>query len=316
MKTTYQPEPGEKMGTDIEKIIPFLWMNDQAEEAAVFYTSVFKNSAIHTITHYGEAASKASLQPEGSVMSVGFQIEGQKFGAVNGGPVFKITPAISFFINCESPAEIDLLWNKLSEKGSILMELDRYPFSERYGWLKDRYGVTWQLSLSRASQKITPFFMFSGNQYGKAEEAIKFYISIFRNSGIINTDHYSEGDTGGKAGKVRLAKFFLNNQVFMAIDSEGDHNFTFTPGLSLVVNCDTQEELDYFWSKLCEGGDENAQQCGWLQDKYGISWQIVPSVWEEMLRNADPVKSNRLMTSILQMKKIDILTLKRVYEKS
>lgn len=316
MKTTFQTEPVEKMGTDIEKITPFLWFDNQAEEAAAFYTSIFRNSRIDTITRFGEAASKASQQPEGSVMSVGFQIEGQKFGAVNGGPVFKITPAISFFINCESLTDINSLWNKLSENGTILMELGKYPFSERFGWLKDWFGVTWQLSLNRASQKITPFLMFSGSQYGNAEEAIRFYISIFRNSGIINTEHYKEGDPGGKPGTIKLSKFFLNNQIFMAIDAEGEHNFTFTPALSFVVNCETQEELDYFWNRLCDGGDERVQQCGWLEDKYGVSWQIVPSVWEEMLRNADPEKSDRLMQSILKMKKIDLLTLKKVFEQS
>ena len=120
--------------TKIQGITPFLWFDSQAEEAGRFYTSVFKNAKINLITRYGSAGALASGRKEGSVMTVAFQIEGQEFVAINGGPIFQITPSISFFVNCDSTREIDALWEKLSEGGTVMMELDKYPFSEKYGW--------------------------------------------------------------------------------------------------------------------------------------------------------------------------------------
>ena len=157
----------------VQKITPFLWFDNQAEEAARFYTSIFNNSSIESVTRYGEEAAEASGRPKESVMTVGFQIEGQEFVALNGGPHFKFNEAISF-----------------------------------------------------------------------------------------------------------------------------------------VVNCGSQDEVDYYWEKLSEGGDATAQQCGWLKDKYGVSWQIVPTMLAGLLTDPDPEKSRRVMKAILQMKKIDIETLK------
>jgi predicted 3-demethylubiquinone-9 3-methyltransferase (glyoxalase superfamily) len=157
------------MQTRVQKITPFLWFDGQAEEAANFYTSIFKNSRIVKITHYEEEGAKASGRPEGTVMTVAFQIEGQDFVALNGGPVFKFTEAISF-----------------------------------------------------------------------------------------------------------------------------------------VVNCESQDEVDYYWEKLSRGGDEKAQQCGWLKDRYGLSWQVVPTALLELLSDPDPEKTRRAMKAMLQMKKIDM----------
>jgi len=315
MTTQIKNEPDKTIkGTELQKITPFLWFDTQAEDASNFYVSVFKNSRIKTVTHYGPEGAKASGQEDGSVMTVDFQIEGQDFTAINGGPVFEITAAISFFVNCETEQEIDTLWSKLAEGGSVLMKLNQYPFSEKFGWLKDKFGVTWQLMIGEGMQKITPFFMFGGEQSGKAEEAMNFYISIFKGSGIIHLERYEAAEKEAE-GTIKYASFSLNEQEFMAMDSIREHSFSFTPALSLVVNCETQEEIDHFWDKLSEGGDERAQQCGWLQDMYGVSWQIIPSEIGKMIIDTDPEKSGSVMKAMLQMKKLDLNVLREAYEK-
>jgi predicted 3-demethylubiquinone-9 3-methyltransferase (glyoxalase superfamily) len=291
----------------VQKITPFLWFDNQAEEAMNFYTSIFRNSKIGDVTRYGEAGPG----PKGAVMTATFQLEGQEFMVLNGGPEFTFTPAISFFVTYETHQELDGLWEKLAEGGTVLMELDQYPFSEKFGWVQDKYGLSWQLTLASHTQRITPFLMYVGEQHGKAEEAMKLYVSLFRNSSILNIVRYGPGQEEPE-GTVTHAAFLLNGQEFMAMDSNREHLFTFTPAISFFVNCETQEEVDKLWETLSEGGEK--QPCGWLQDKYGVSWQIIPTVLGEMLSDPDPVKSQRVMKAMLQMGKIDIQGLKRAYE--
>jgi predicted 3-demethylubiquinone-9 3-methyltransferase (glyoxalase superfamily) len=313
METQIITKPGKDLkGTLKQKVSPFLWFDSNAEEAVNFYISIFKNSKINIVTHYGAEGAKASGQQKGSVMTIAFQIEGQDFVAINGGPVFQITPSISFFVNCDTPQEIDKLWGKLSDGGTVMMKLDKYPFSERYGWIQDRYGVSWQLILPFREQKISPCLMFTGSQHKKAEEAINYYTSIFKNSGIIQLERYTADQ--GPEGAVIHCRFMLNRQEFTAMDSHIPLPHEFNPAISLVVNCETQEEIDYYWEKLSEGGDERYQQCGWLQDKYGVSWQVVPAAWDEIMSDSDPEKSEKAMRAVLQMKKIDIDTVMRAIE--
>ena len=153
-------------------------------------------------------------------------------------------------------------------------------------------------------QKITPFLWFDG----KAEEAMNFYISIFRNSKIGSVTRYGEAGPGPK-GMVMTATFQLDRQEFMALN--GGPQFKFTEAISFLVNCETQEEVDELWVKLSEGGEKG--RCGWLKDKYGLSWQIVPTVLGEILKDKDPEKSKRVMEAMLQMDKIDIKSLKQAY---
>lgn len=303
METQIKSDPGKiKKGAKIQKITPFLWFDNQAEEVVKFYISVFNNSEITTINRYSSDAAKATGMPENSVMTMAFQIERQNFVAINGGPIYQINPTISFFVNCETIQEIDQLWDKLSENGMVMMELGSYPFAEKYGWIQDKFGVSWQLILSEREQKITPCFMFTGNQHKKAEEAINFYTSVFSDSKIIQLERY--GKEVGPEGAVVHCKFILNGQEFVAMDSHENMNMNFNPATSLVVNCETQDEIDFYWEKLAEGGFEGAQQCGWLQDRFGVSWQIVPNVLVELLSH--PNKGGNVMQAMLQMKKLDI----------
>ena len=154
-------------------------------------------------------------------------------------------------------------------------------------------------------QKITPFLWFEG----RAEEAANFYTSIFRNAKVTDVMRYGDAGPGPKGG-VMSATFELEGQRFIALN--GGPMFKFTPAISFFVNCESQEEIDYFWNRLSEGGQ--TQQCGWLQDKFGLSWQIVPTALGEMLHDKDPAKSTRVMQAMLKMTKLDINGLKDAYE--
>ncbi len=154
-------------------------------------------------------------------------------------------------------------------------------------------------------QKITPFLWFDSN----AEEAMNFYVSIFKNSKVLKVTRYGEAGPGPK-GTVMSATFQLKGQDFFALN--GGPLFSFTPAISFFVNCETQQEVDELWEKLSEGGQK--ERCGWLKDKYGLSWQIIPSALGEMLGDKDPAKASRVMHAMLQMNKIDIKGLKQAYD--
>jgi predicted 3-demethylubiquinone-9 3-methyltransferase (glyoxalase superfamily) len=155
-------------------------------------------------------------------------------------------------------------------------------------------------------QKITPFLWFDG----KAEEAMNFYVSIFKNSKIGHVSRYTDAGPGPK-GSVMSASFVLEGQEFYALN--GGPQFKFTPAISLFVNCETQQEVDDLWNKLSEGGRED--QCGWLQDKYGLSWQLIPTALGKMLGDRDAAKASRVMQAMLKMKKIDIKGLQQAYDR-
>jgi predicted 3-demethylubiquinone-9 3-methyltransferase (glyoxalase superfamily) len=284
----------------MQKIATCLWFNNQAEEAVQFYTSLFKDSSLGTTAYYGEGAP----MPKGSVLTIDFKLENQDFIALNGGPHFTFNPSISFSVMLEHEAELDTLWAKLSEGGSVLMPFQKYDWSEKYGWLSDKYGVSWQLGLSKTSQAITPSMLFVGEQYSKAEEAMKFYTSLFEDSSITQVMH-------NEAKTVQYAQFILDNQAFTAMDSNAEHQFGFNEAVSFFVLCDSQEEVNHFWKAL--SAHPQAEQCGWLKDKFGVSWQIVPKVLLELLRDPDEQKSQRVMSAMLQMKKLDIAALQNTH---
>jgi predicted 3-demethylubiquinone-9 3-methyltransferase (glyoxalase superfamily) len=297
--------------TQSQKIIPCLWFDSNAEEAAAFYASLFADSHIGKTLLHSEEGRKMNGKPPGSVMTVDFTLAGFRFTGLNGGPLFAFTPAISFYVTCESEAEIDLLWAKLSEGGVALMPLANYDWSEKYGWVQDRFGLTWQLALGKVAnvgQKVLPFLMFGGSQHGHAEEALNLYTHIFPNSavdGILRTGE-------GAAATVQHAQFSLDGEKFMVIDGGPSHAFTFTEGISLQVMCATQAEVDHYWhSLIADGGEEGP--CGWLKDKFGVSWQVTPSVLYDMLHDPDPARTQRVNQAVFQMQKLDIDMLQRAY---
>lgn len=295
-------------------ITPHLWFDIHAKEAAAFYTSLLPNSKI---THVRTLHNT----PSGDCDMVSFELSGQPFMAISAGPLFKFNPSVSFHLKCATRDEVDAIWGKLSLGGKVLMPLDRYPFSERFGWLEDKYGLSWQVILVPADalkQRITPALMFVGKVCGKAEEAIHFYGEVFKNAPGAATEkpttvavhaRYGKGELPDKEGSVRFASFTLLGQEFAAMDSAHNHNFSFNEAISFMMPCDSQEEIDYFWEKLA--ADPQAGQCGWLKDRYGVSWQVTPVVLNEMLSSGDPERTARVTQAFLKMKKFDIATLRR-----
>lgn len=300
----------------MQKITPSLWFDSNAKDAVNRYTGIFDDSSVGAISRYDEASAKASGQPEGSVLTIEFELEGQPFVALNGGPEFSFTPAISFIVNCPTKDEVDDLWAQLSDGGKELMPLDSYPFSERYGWIEDEYGVSWQLIYAGdiPERKIVPSLLFVGERCGQAEEAIGFYTSIFSDTAIGDIARYGPDQLPDEEGTVMFADFTLERQIFAAMDSAQEHDFDFTEAISFVVDCADQEEVDYYWDELtADGGKEG--QCGWLKDKYGVSWQIVPTVLSELTQGGDVEGARRATEAMLQMQKIDIGALEGAYAK-
>lgn len=293
----------------MQKLVPHLWFDKEADEASKFYMSLFEGSKLKDKTILNDT-------PSGSVDMITIELAGQEFMLLSAGPLFKFTPAVSFLIACSSVAEVERLWGKLIENGAALMELGAYPFSEKYGWLIDKYGLSWQVMYMgdfEIKQKITPTLMFVGDQCGNAEEAIRFYTTVFEHSSIGHILRYGENAAPDKPNTIQHVDFVLENQTFAAMDSAYEHNFTFNEAISLMVMCDTQEETDYYWDKL--SAVPEAEQCGWLKDKYGFSWQIVPRVMNEMMQTKDAAKLAQVTEAFLKMKKFDIAELIKAYER-
>jgi predicted 3-demethylubiquinone-9 3-methyltransferase (glyoxalase superfamily) len=220
----------------MQTITPHLWFDKEANEAAKLYTSIFKDSRIK---------STATLHntPSGSVDLLTIQLLGKEFRLINAGPLFKFTPAVSFLVAGDTKDEVDTLWNELSKGGSALMELGTYPFSERYGWTQDRYGLSWQVMFMgdrKAEQKITPTLMFVGQQAGRGEEAINFYASVFHNAKVGHILRYGNNEEPDKAGTIRHGGVSLEGESFAVMDSARAHNFTFNEAISFMVHCKTQ----------------------------------------------------------------------------
>jgi predicted 3-demethylubiquinone-9 3-methyltransferase (glyoxalase superfamily) len=293
----------------MQKITPHLWFDKEAEDAAKLYTTAFKDT--HIVNKI-----KLNNTPSGTVSLITIEILGETFNLINAGPYFKFNPSISFLVACKSEEEVDHTWSILSEGGIPLMALGDYPFSHRYGWIQDRYGLSWQLMLTGihdVEQRITPTLMFVGKMLGKTEEAINFYASVFHGSKVGDILRYGKGMEPDVEGTVQHASFTLEGQMFAAMDSAHEHKFSFNEAISFVVHCESQSEIDYYWGKL--SADPTAEQCGWLKDKYGLSWQIVPAILNEvMLRSKDFEKVSRVTSAFLKMKKLDIDALKKAFD--
>jgi len=293
----------------MQKVIPHLWFDKEAKDAANFYVSVFPDSAITSSTVLRNT-------PSGDCDVVAFDLMGYSFLSISAGPLFTFNPSVSFFVLCTTNDEVDRLWAKLSEGGHVLMELGEYPFSKRYGWTADKYGVTWQVSLDdghyQYRHRITPTLMYVGNVAGKAEEAMRFYASVLPESRVGDIARYPAGMEPDKEGTVMHGSVTLAGQEFFAMDSAQKHDFAFNEAISLIVNCDSQEEIDRYWYKL--SAVPAAEQCGWLKDRFGLSWQITPSDMEEMLRSSSQAQVDRVTQAFLPMKKLDIEKIRRAYE--
>lgn len=320
------------MRTDNQKIIPCLWFDKDCEEAMNFYISAFTGmsgmkdgSKIHSIKRYAKGMETPGIEEMiGKVLTGVFDIEGYRFMALDGGPIFSFNPGISFTLNFNrsrnrnARKKLDKLWDKFLQGGKVMMELQEYPFSERYGWIQDKYGISWQLMLSNPNGEYRPFivpsFLFTEKVSGKAEEAVDFYLSVFRNAQRGMLERYPAGMEPDKEGTVMYSDFVIENQWFAAMDSARTHGFSFNESISFVVNCQDQEEVDHLWEKLSHVPE--SEQCGWLKDQYGVSWQIIPEKMGVLLSDPDSEKVERVLNTMLHMKKINIRELEEAYVES
>lgn len=290
----------------MQTIIPHLWFDKEAKEATAFYATLFPNSQVDSVT-------TITGTPSGDSDIVEFTLAGQSFMAISAGPYFKMNPSISMFVVFDNEKEIESVWNKLIDGGKALMEYNTYPWAKKYGWVQDKYGLSWQLSWSehqKMEKRITPLLMFTKDKAGLAKQAIEEYASIFPDSKIDMMVPYEQGE-GDTPGFLKHARFTLARENFMAMDSSIGHGFTFNEAISLLVNCDTQEEIDRYWAKL--SADPKAEQCGWLKDKYGVSWQIVPKIMKKYMTEGTKEQRDRVTKAFLMMKKFDIKKLEDAF---
>lgn len=283
-----------------QRIVPHIWCHGTAEEAGAFYASAFENAHAEVESRYPESGL-LDFQREfaGQPLVVGLTISGTRFALINAGADFTPNPSISFMLNFDpllfdgseefARAAMDRLWQRLSEGGTALMPLGEYPFSPHYGWVQDRYGVNWQFMLTDPAGDPRPFIipalMFDGLAQDRAAEAADFYVSLFAQSeGGAEVGHRAPyGQPSGNAGAEALAfgEFRIGEQWFMAADNGSGVDHGFTPGVSLEVACRDQAEIDRLWSAL--SAVPEAEQCGWLVDRFGVSWQIVPEHMDELM---------------------------------
>jgi predicted 3-demethylubiquinone-9 3-methyltransferase (glyoxalase superfamily) len=288
-------------------ITPHLWFDKEAKEAAELYTSLLQDSRIQTVTTLRDT-------PSGDTDVVSFVLAGQPFQAISAGPLFTFNPSVSFLVSCEATDDVDALWKSLSEGGAALMPLDAYPWSDRYGWLQDRYGLSWQIMHAEGreiTQRIVPMLMYVGENCGKAEEAMTFYTSVFPDAAVGDVVRFDTGEEPEQPGTVKQGSFTLDGYRFGAMDSALDHRFSFNEAVSIMVYCDTQEQIDHYWDRL--SAVPEAEQCGWLKDRYGVSWQIVPRAMDKMMQDADKETLARVTQAFLKMKKLDLARLEDAY---
>jgi predicted 3-demethylubiquinone-9 3-methyltransferase (glyoxalase superfamily) len=287
----------------MQKIQPTLWYDGAAEDALRLYASLVLGSAVGRVARFPEAGTEVHGQPSGSVMTVEARLGDTQVVGLNGGPQFSFTPALSLFVTLDTEADVDRVWEGLVDGGRVLMPLGRYDWRPRYGWLADRWGLTWQVAL-RAEEApprtVVPALLFGGERAGQAETALRHYAGVFPGSRI---DHVLHRDDGLLMhGAVRLG-----DEPLTAMDSPEPHAFDFSEAVSLMVLCEDQAEIDRYWTAL--SAVPEAEACGWLKDRFGVSWQIVPRGLDAMFADPDPTRVERIMNRFLTMKKIDIPTL-------
>lgn len=282
-------------------IFPCLWFDGTGNEAAKLYTDIFG----------GKITADTPVV-------INFELFGQKMMILNAGPQFQKNASVSFMVLCETEEEVEKYWKPLSEGGIVLMELGEYPWSKKYGWVRDKYGVTWQVHLGekQGEQKIIPTLMFIHGNNGKAMEAMELYTRVFPHSKIGKVLKY--GDDIGKESheipeNIQHAHFEIDHYSLFCMDNSYDHPFDFSEGISMVVMTDDQQQTDHLWNSLTADGGR-ASMCGWLKDKFGLSWQIVPKKLIELMNDSDPYKAQNVMQAMSTMQKIVIADLEKAYE--
>ncbi len=295
------------------QLVPCLWFDDQAEAAAALYARAFPGGRVTATSRYPASGPNPGGKPPGSVLTVEVELAGTAFTLLNGGPMFRPTPSLSFFAHVDRPADADALWAALAEGGQPLMPLGEYPWSPRYGWIQDRFGVSWQVMAGRrppGGAAIAPCLMFAGAVHGQAEAALRRYAAIFPGSEVAALERYAAGE--GPEGTVKHGRARLAGQDLYAMDSHVAHAFGFTEGVSLQVMCQDQATLDRAWAALAADGGSHGP-CGWLKDRWGLSWQVVPAAAARWFTTGDAAARDRAFAAMLTMGKLDIAALERAF---
>ena len=289
----------------MQKITPHLWFDTQALEAAELYVSLFEDSKIKNTAMLYDT-------PSGDAQTVEFQLAGIDFAAISAGPYFVFNPSISLMVACETKEEVDSLYNKLMDGGSELMPLGTYPFSQWYAWIRDRFGLNWQIMLVediKEHKKIRPSLLFGMEVCGKAQEAMDYYTSIFSVAKVGYVNHYLEGEANDLRAKINYGELAIFDLEMVMMDHGHGGDSAFNEAISFIVQCEDQKEIDYYWEKLSFVLE--AEACGWVKDKFGISWQIIPKMMDELLSNGTEEELKRVTEAFLKMKKIDIVALQK-----
>jgi predicted 3-demethylubiquinone-9 3-methyltransferase (glyoxalase superfamily) len=298
-----------------QRIVPNIWCDGDAEEAGVFYASVFERASSRVVARYPQDGLLEFQRPlAGQPLTVEVSIDGFRITLINAGPEFAPNPALSFLVSVDprrfgdadaARAWINRTWTALGEDGLVVMDIGEYLFSGLYGWVEDRYGVSWQLKLmdrdAEPAPLITPMLVFGGPVRNRSEEAIALYGELLPPSGITRQVQYPVTEPPHVTEPIVYSEFLLAGQRFAAFDSPVDRDFTFTPGLSLQIDCDGQEEIDRIWAALSAA--PAAEQCGWLVDRFGVSWQVVPADLGELMQRPNAYEH------LMGMKKIVIADL-------
>ena len=273
-------------------IYPCVLFEREAADAGTFYADL-----------YGGTAS--SENPFVTMVDV----FGQKLMLLNYGMPIDKTPALNLHLKIDDDAEVDRIFSALKEGGRELMPLGSYPWSPRYGWVNDRFGTSWQVYGTGGAtqpQTLVPSLMFVGDKVGKCSEAMELYTSTFLNS-------RSNGAKKDDKGNVMHADFEIDGYHLYAMDSEGPHAFHFNNGVSMLVLTDDQAQTDHYWSSLLAGGGKE-MQCGWLEDRYGVRWQIAPKAIIAMVGdNANPEKQQRAIAEMMKQIKLEIAPIEAAY---
>ncbi len=287
----------------MQKIIPHLWFDKEAVEAATWYTELFEDSKINSISTIPDT-------PSGDAEAVSFELAGLAFMAISAGPYFTFNPSVSLMVACTTKEEVDRLYGHLSVNGTELMPLGEYPFSQWFAWIQDKYGLNWQLMLTENAQiqRIRPTLLFSGEACGKAEAALDHYVSVFSaNKGFVN--YYAEGEAMDSRAKINYGEIDIFGNQFIVMDHGYGADFTFNEAFSFVISCESQQEIDEYWDKLSFVPE--AEQCGWVKDPFGVSWQIVPRVLNDIMAGGTKEEVKRVTEAFLAMKKLDIAAIEK-----
>jgi predicted 3-demethylubiquinone-9 3-methyltransferase (glyoxalase superfamily) len=278
-----------------QKIIPNIWCDRNAEEAGEFYSGVLPHTTANVVARYPDEVADWQAEFAGEQLTVDVDVDGYRLTLINAGSEFRPNPSVSFMLNFD-PLRFDddrdaarealgAAWAGLAERGTVRMELGEYPFSPHYGWVEDHFGVNWQLLLANPEGESRPFLIpqlaFTGDVDGKSREAAEFYASVFPDSEVGFIAEHPAGSAHAQPGTVMFGEFRLAGQWFSMMDGGPEHEFSFDCGVSLEVHVADQEELDRFWDALTAVPE--AEVCGWLADRYGLSWQIVPENMGEIM---------------------------------